>query len=80
MYVGVAEPAVGASPEGHVGFSWDEGAWSLDAEVLPDGRIEYVYLDEQDSAKDRDTTTRLWTDLLELLTQLPQVTAAGPSR
>jgi hypothetical protein len=73
-FVGVDEPAVGATPEGHVGFSWDEGAWSLDAEVLPNGRIAYVYLDERDSANDRETTTRRWADLLALLTQLPEST------
>ena len=72
MFVGVDVPAIGATPDGHVGFSWDEGTWSLDAEVLPDGRIEYVYLDERDSANDRETTTRRWADLLELLTQLPE--------
>jgi len=65
----VEVPVVGPTPDGHVGFSWDEGDWSLDAEVLPDGRIEYVYLDERDSTKDRETITSDWRELLELLTQ-----------
>ena len=68
MYECVEKPAIGATPDGHVGFSWDEGAWSLDAEVLPTGHVQYVYLDEDDSANDREATALEWVDLLELLT------------
>jgi hypothetical protein len=39
-------PAVGGSPDGNVGLSWDGGSWSLDAKILPDERIEIIYLDE----------------------------------
>ena len=69
MFECVEKPAVGATPDGHIGFSWDEGAWSLDAEILPTGRIEYVYLDERDSAQDREAVALDWAELLEMLTQ-----------
>lgn len=70
-YVSVDSPAVAGTPDGHIGFSWDKGSWSLDAKILPDGRIEYVYLDERDATNDLDTTTRSWSDFLDLLTQWP---------
>lgn len=71
-FIAVDCPAVAGTPDGHVGFSWDEGSWSLNAKILPDGRIKYVYLDERDATKDRETTTRNWSDLLDLLTQWPE--------
>ena len=72
LYVGINEPAVSATPDGHVGLSWDEGSWSIDAEMLPDGRIRYVYLDERDSANDRERVTCGRYELLGLLTQAPE--------
>lgn len=69
MFTNVDKPAVGATPDGQVGFSWDEGAWSLDVEVLSDGRFAYVYLDERDGSNDRETATRESSELLPLLTQ-----------
>ena len=39
---GIREPAVGATPDGHAGLSWDGGSWSLDVDVTPDGLWEYV--------------------------------------
>lgn len=68
-FVGVEPPAVGGTPEGHVGLSWDEGKWSLDVEVLPDGRIEYVYLDERDHANDQEVTTINCSSVVALLTR-----------
>lgn len=68
-FIGVNAPAVSGTPDGGVGFSWDDGDWSLDAEVLRCGRINYVYLDEKDSAKDRETSKTDGNELLELLTQ-----------
>ena len=68
-YVNVGKPAVGATPDGDVGFSWDVGDWSIDADIAPSGRISYVYLDERDHVNDEDTWTNDPCDLLHLLTQ-----------
>ncbi len=64
----VAAPTVTATPAGHVGFCWDSGDWSLDAEVYPSGLVEYVYLDRRDSAADREARTRVYEELAVLLT------------
>lgn len=63
----VAAPTVTATPEGHVGFCWDSGDRSLDAEVYPNGLVEYVYLDRRDSAADREARTRDYEELAMLL-------------
>lgn len=68
----VPEPAVGAAPNGHVGFSWDGGPWSLDAEILPEGRIKYVYLDDRESTRERDRVTDRPAEIAQLLTQWPE--------
>lgn len=67
--VSVPKPLVSATPDGHVGFCWDEGTWSLDAWIESTGRIMYTYLDETDSANDCEAQTDTWQDLLSLLTQ-----------
>ena len=63
----VAAPVVTATPAGHVGFCWDSGDWSLDAEVYPSGLVEYVYLDRRDSAADKEARTRDYEELAMLL-------------
>lgn len=63
----VAAPTVTATPAGHVGFCWDSGDRSLDAEVYPSGLVEYVYLDRRDSAADREARTRDYEELAMLL-------------
>ncbi len=67
--VGVPKPLVSATPNGHVGFCWDEGTWSLDAWIEGTGRITYTYLDETNSASDREAQTDTYQDLVSLLTQ-----------
>lgn len=64
----VSEPAIGATPDGEAGLSWDGGHWSLDADILPDGRIDYVYTDDRDPSCDVEETTSNPYDLLSLLT------------
>jgi len=66
-FIGVQAPAVSGTPDGGVGFSWDDGDWSLDAEIVSSGRIKYVYLDEEDSSNDLEATTVDGNELLELL-------------
>lgn len=68
MFVGVDEPAVGATPDGEAGLSWDGGPWSLDVDIAPDGRIDYVYIDDRDSSQDVEMSTRRPHDLLMYLT------------
>ncbi|MGB2986951.1 MAG: hypothetical protein WBE26_13850 [Phycisphaerae bacterium] len=68
MFIGVDEPAVGASPDGEAGLSWDGGPWSLDVDVSPDGRIDYVYIDDRDAARDVEASTHDPYELLTLLT------------
>ena len=68
MYVGVDEPAVGATPDGEAGLSWDGGPWSLDVDVTRDGRYEYVFLDDRDSTLSIEASTRDKDDLLIRLT------------
>lgn len=67
---GVAKPAVGLSPDGHIGFSWDEG-WCLDVDCEPDGQFSYVYLPKvegTDYADDEvEGTTCDLNDLLQYL-------------
>lgn len=64
----VAAPTITATPAGHVGFCWDSGDRSLDAEVYPSGLVEYVYLDRRDSTADREARTRDVGELAVLLT------------
>jgi len=61
--VGVDAPTVTATGDGHVGFCWDSGTWSVDASIDPSGLINYVLLDERLPGKERETRTR---DLAEL--------------
>ena len=68
-WVGVPKPHIGASPAGHVGLSWDEGAWSLDAGIDGTGLIRYGYLDEQDAGRERESRTRDITQLVPYLAQ-----------
>ncbi len=63
----VAAPTITATPSGYVGFCWDSGDRSLDAEVYPNGLVEYVYLDRGDSAADREARTRDYGELAVLL-------------
>lgn len=51
--LGMPEPSVSATPNGSVGFSWDEG-WSLDVECRPDGVLSYVYLPQIVEGTTRD--------------------------
>lgn len=67
MFVNVDEPAVGATPDGEAGLSWDGGSWSLDVDVTPDGRYEYVFIDEQDSSAEIENATHNPADLLQYL-------------
>lgn len=67
--VNVPEPLVSGTPDGHVGFCWDEGAWSLDAWIESTGRITYTYLDETNSANDREARTDTYQDLVFFLTK-----------
>ena len=67
--VSVPEPVVTATPDGHVGMCWDTGAWSLDLEVSPTGLISFVYLDESDPRRERESKTRSLGELIALLTQ-----------
>lgn len=73
-YVGVESPAVGATPDGEVGLSWDGGHWSLDAEINKDGRIDYVYIDDRNNINDVEKSTHNLYDLLMRLTQWPEAT------
>lgn len=65
----VDAPAVGGTPDGTVGLSWDDGVWSIDAEVFPSGQIHYVYLDDRNPNNEREATLSCVDELVELLTQ-----------
>lgn len=67
-YVGIDRPTVTATPEGHVGFCWDSGHWSLDASIAPSGLISFVYLDREDRDRDLESRTRKVERLVEFLT------------
>ena len=67
MFINVDNPAVGATPDGEAGFSWDGGHWSLDADVTANGLIEYVYTDDRDDHPDVEASTRNMNELLSLL-------------
>ena len=56
--IGVTQPTVTATGEGLVALCWDAGSWSLDVEVSEIGVIEYVYLDERDSGREIESSTR----------------------
>ncbi len=62
---GVEAPTVTASPDGNAALCWDNGDRSLDVEILPDGNIEYSYLND----KNQEGTTLDANDLAILLTQ-----------
>ena len=64
------EPAVGATPDGEPGLSWDGGAWSLDVDIARSGFFRYVYIHDQDESKDVEASTRYADDLLPFLTSL----------
>lgn len=62
---GVEAPTVTASPDGNAALCWDNGDRSLDVEILPDGIIDYSYLND----KNKEGTTLDANDLAILLTQ-----------
>lgn len=68
---GVDCPRVGASPAGHVAFSWEweNHSRELDLEVLPDGTLRYSYLDEAQPDHDREGETTTPDLIAHLLTQ-----------
>lgn len=66
--VNVERPSITATAEGNVGFSWDTGDWSLDAAIDGSGLISYVFLDERDSANEREGRTRNIRELIALAT------------
>jgi len=68
-FVSVPEPTLGASGEGHPAFSWDQGAWSLDASINSTGLISYVYIDEENERANVESCTRDARKLLGYLTQ-----------
>ena len=65
----IAAPRISADPDGNVAFAWSLPRCSLDVEVLPDGAIEYVYLDLEDPGNDVEDTTRNPHVLAALLTR-----------
>ena len=65
----VPKPLVSATPDGDVGFCWDEGFWSLDAWIESTGQITYTYLDETNTANNREEQTDTWQALVPFLTQ-----------
>ena len=65
---GVEAPTVTASPDGNAALCWDNGRRSLDLEVMPDGRFEYVFLNEEDPSKDDEGITSSADGFAELLT------------
>ena len=67
-FVGISAPVVGAAPDGKAGFSWDSGAWSLDVDISPTGRIHYVYIDQRDESCDQEAWTDDLYELVRLLT------------
>ena len=67
--VGVTQPTVTATGEGLVAFCWDAGDWSLDVEVDEVGVTQYVYLDERDSSREIESSTRNPLVLARYLTQ-----------
>lgn len=67
-FVGIDQPTVTATPEGHVGFCWDSGHWSLDASIDSSGLISFVFLDREEPDRDRENRTRYVERLVEFLT------------
>ena len=67
-FVSVEEPTVTASPNGNVGFCFDNGERCLDVEVRDDGTFEFVYLSQLNESKDEEGVTSDSNDLLYLLT------------
>ena len=65
---GVEAPTVTASPDGNAALCWDNGRRSLDLEVMPDGRFEYVFLNDEDASKDDEGITYSADGFAELLT------------
>ena len=65
----VERPTVTASPEGHAALCWDYGDRSLDVEFLPDGQIEYVFMNQKDPSKDDEGIIREIQVLANLLTR-----------
>lgn len=65
QFVAIEAPTVTASPDGNAALCWDNGHRSLDVEILPDGSIEYAYLNDED----QEGTTLDAEDLAILLTQ-----------
>ena len=45
-------PTITASPDGIAALCWECGSKSIDLEVLPDGSVKYVFLNEDDSDQD----------------------------
>jgi len=74
---GIPEPAITASPDGHIALAWDFGQASMEVEVRPDGRWRYVYLDEADEQRDRENITSNSSSIINILTM--SYTTAAPA-
>lgn len=70
-HAGVERPEVSLTANGNVAFLWEsfDGVRNLDAEILPNGVIQYVYADEEDESRDEEGQTTNEMKLVELLAQ-----------
>jgi len=64
-------PRVAASPEGNVALSWESADYlcELDLEVLPDGHIQYSYIDERPPVFEIEGETAAPDPIVNLLAQ-----------
>jgi len=62
-------PTVTASPDGNAALAWDDGRYCLDLEVLPDGRMEYAFVDRADAEQDQEGRTREIQRIVSLLSR-----------
>lgn len=69
--VGVERPDLSLSPAGNASLSWEleNGERNLEIEVLPDGTINFAYINEADESLDQEGSTRNVAEIANFLTQ-----------
>lgn len=68
-YVGIEQPAITATPDGHVAFIWEDSNRSLEVEIDDRGVASYVYERAQPPVDDTGETVD-YSNLIEMLTRV----------
>jgi hypothetical protein len=69
--VEIEKPQVSITANGTVAFQWEwsHGRRNLDVELLPDGTLNYAFVDEEDESREEEGQTQNAIKIIEILTR-----------